>query len=128
MNLGVKKFCITSWWLNTRHTKKAQLLVFVHFVNEDQIVNQFPFCIEWSPSVRGQDAFNISRNHYDKWHITWKSCVGNCTDGAPFIVGCLYGPYVFCESKKKKKTIRILRVHFFFFVGRSWRQTNRSKN
>ncbi|XP_046986093.1 zinc finger BED domain-containing protein 5-like [Schistocerca americana] len=40
-------------------TNQSQLLAFVRFINQDQIVNHYRFCKELSGSAKGVDVFNI---------------------------------------------------------------------
>ena len=73
---------------STDNANKAQLLVFIRFIDEDQIVNQFLFCKELSTTTKGEDVFNILNDYLCKWQISWTSCVGICTDGAQSMIGC----------------------------------------
>ena len=38
---------------------------------------------------KGDDIFQILNNYLVKWDLSWKSCIGICTDGAPSMVGSL---------------------------------------
>ncbi|XP_049806907.1 protein ZBED8-like [Schistocerca nitens] len=44
---------------STDITKQSQLLAFVHYISQDQIVNQCRFSKELSGSAKGVDVFNI---------------------------------------------------------------------
>ena len=39
------------------NANKAQLLAFIRFIDENQIVNQFLFCKELSTTTKGEDVF-----------------------------------------------------------------------
>ena len=91
-------------------TNKAQLLVFIRFIDGDQIVNQFLCCKEMSGTTKGEDIFQILNNYLKKWELSWKSCVGICTDGAPSMVGCLKG---FTALVKEKQNPGIITTHCF---------------
>ena len=40
-------------------------------------------------TTKGEDIFQILNNYLVKWDLSWKSCIGICTDGAPSMVGSL---------------------------------------
>ena len=94
---------------STDITNKAQLIAFVRFINENEIANQFLFCKELSVTTKGEDVFNILNDYLDKWQLSWKSCVGICTDGAPCMVGCIKGLVSFI----KKKNENVIVTHCF---------------
>ena len=84
---------------STDNTNKAQLLAFIRFIDEDEIVNQFLFYKELS-TTKGEDVFNVLNDYLSKWQISWKSCVGICTDGAPSMVGCMKGLTSFVKQNE----------------------------
>ena len=94
---------------STDITNQAQLIAFVRFINENEIANQFLFCKELSVTTKGEDVFNILNDYLDKWQLSWKSCVGICTDGAPSMVGCIKGLVSFI----KKKNENVIVTHCF---------------
>lgn len=94
---------------STDITNKAQLIAFIRFINENQITNQFFFCKELSVTTKGEDVFNILNDYLDKWQLSWKSCVGICTDGAPSMVGCIKGLVSFI----KKQNENVITTHCF---------------
>ena len=93
---------------STDITNQAQLIAFVRFINENEIANQFLFCKELSVTTKGEDVFNILNDYLDKWQLSWKSCVGICTDGAPSMVGCIKGLVSFI-----KKNENVIVTHCF---------------
>ena len=44
---------------STDISNSAQLLVFVRFINDDEIINQFLCCREMPTTTRGQDIFHM---------------------------------------------------------------------
>lgn len=44
---------------STDNASKAQLLAFIHFIEEDQIANRFLFWKELSVTTKGEDVFYI---------------------------------------------------------------------
>ena len=86
---------------STDNANKAQLLAFIRFIDEDQIVNQFLFCKELSTTTKGEDVFNILNDYLSNWQISLTSCVGICRDGAPSKLGCMKGLTSFVKNKMK---------------------------
>ena len=76
---------------STDITNKAQLLAFICFIDGDKIVNQYLCCKELLTTIKGEDIFHILNNYFEKWNLSWKSCVGVCTDGATSMVGSIKG-------------------------------------
>jgi hypothetical protein len=70
---------------------KAQLLGFIRFVDDDEIQENFLFCKELSETTKGQDVFKTVTSYLESHSLSWNSCVGLCTDGAPSMTGCLKG-------------------------------------
>ena len=85
---------------------KVQHTAFIRFINKNQITNQFIFCEDLSLTTKGEDVFNI----LDKWQLSWKSCVGICTDGAPSMIGCTKGVVSFIEKQYEN----VIVTHCFF--------------
>ncbi|XP_013791861.1 protein ZBED8-like [Limulus polyphemus] len=96
---------------STDITNKAQLIAFIHFIYENQITNQFLFCKELSLTTKCEDVFNILNNYLDKWQLSWKSCVGICTDGAPSIIGCNKGLASFIKEQNKNVIVTYCFLH-----------------
>ena len=86
---------------STDNANTAQLLAFIRFIDEDEIVNRFLFCKELSTTTKGEDVFNILNDYLSKWQISWTSCVNICTDEAPSMVGCMKGLTSFVKNKMK---------------------------
>ena len=95
---------------STDITNKAHLLAFIRFIVGDQIVNQFLCCKEMPGTTKGEDIFQILNNYLVKWDLSWKSCIGICTDGAPSMVGSLKG---FTTLVKERQNPTIITTHCF---------------
>ncbi len=94
---------------STDISNKAQLLTFIRFIDGDQIINQFFCCKEMPRTTRGQDVFEILSTYLEKWKLSWKSCIGICTDGAPSMVGCIKG----FASLVKQQNPNVIQTHCF---------------
>ena len=86
------------------------MLVFVHFINDDEIINQFLCCKEMPTTTRGQDIFDMTTGYLEKMNLMWKFCVGICTDGAPCMVGGIKG----FASLAQKENPNLVRTHSFY--------------
>ena len=64
---------------------KAQLIAFIRFVSDGKISDQFFSCKELKERTTGQDIFDTLSKYLEENELTWKECVGLCTDGAPSI-------------------------------------------
>lgn len=53
--------------------------------------NSFLFCKEFEGNTTGTDIFNILNEYLKTNGLSWQSCVGICTDGAPSMAGSLKG-------------------------------------
>ena len=66
--------------------EKNLLLILIHFIEEDKIVDDFLCCKQFEKITIG-----IMNMYFRSTDLSRKSCVGICTDDAPSIVGCLQG-------------------------------------
>ena len=60
-------------------------------------------------TTRGEDIFHILNDYFKKWNLSWKSCVGVCTDGAASMVGSIKG----LASFVKQQHPSIITTHCF---------------
>ena len=72
-------------------SNSTQLLVFVRFIDDYEIIIQFLCCIEMPTTNSGQDIFDMITGYHEKVNLTWKFYVGICTDGVSCMVGCIKG-------------------------------------
>ena len=94
---------------STDTSGKEQLLGFIRFVNDDKIIEQFLCCKELEKTTRGQDVFDILTDYLERFGLSWKSCVGICTDGAPSMIGSVKG----FVSLAKQKNPNLMTTHCF---------------
>lgn len=90
-------------------SSKAQLLAFVRFIDENEIVNQFLCCRELTGHTKGKDIFNCITTYLEKYQISWDFCVGICTDGCPSMAGSIKG----CVTLVKENNPNIISTHCF---------------
>lgn len=88
---------------------KAQLIGFIRFVDDTEIINQFLFCKELIGHATGEDIFNSVSSYLEEWKLSWENCAGICTDGAPAMRGSIKG---FC-SRVKAINSNIVSTHCF---------------
>src|ERR1044072_8654339 len=94
---------------STDISNTSQLLAFVRFIDGDEIINQFLCCKGLSTTTRGQDIFDMITGYLKEMNLTWKSCVGICTNRAPCMTGCIKG----FVSLAEKENPNLIRTHCF---------------
>jgi hypothetical protein len=65
----------------------AQLLVFVRYCFEENIQEEFMFCLPLSERCTGSDIFKAVNDHFTAEDISWANYVDICTDGAAALTG-----------------------------------------
>ena len=88
---------------------KAQLLAFIRYVNNEKITEQFFCCKELTETTTGQNIFDTLNKYLKETKLSWKQCVGICTDGAPSMVGSIKG----FVSLAKRENSDIITTHCF---------------
>ena len=94
---------------STDITGKAQLLAFVRFENEGEIMENYFCCKELPETTKGYDVFNILSSYMESCNLSWNRCVGICTDGAPSMIGSVQG----FVSRVKEKNPEVITTHCF---------------
>jgi hypothetical protein len=84
---------------STDITNKAQLLAFVRFENEGEILDNFCCCKELPQTAKGRDIFNILSSYLESGGHSWNQCAGICTDGALSVSGLLKGFVTLVKEK-----------------------------
>ncbi|XP_029656547.1 zinc finger BED domain-containing protein 5-like [Octopus sinensis] len=72
---------------STDFCSESHVIVFVRFVNDNAIEEHFLGCKQINCTTKGEDIFNLVSTYFEQNNISWKNCVGICTDGAPSMVG-----------------------------------------
>ncbi|KAL4135376.1 hypothetical protein QTP88_006990 [Uroleucon formosanum] len=86
-NVGEKIKASNGFYLqideSTDTNGKCYLIGFIRFINNDNIIEQFFCCKEMKETTTGLDAFHIIDSYLKLLNLSWESCFGICTDGAP---------------------------------------------
>ena len=77
----------------------SQLLVYIRYVADQRINEEFLFCQPLETTSKAADVFQVLINFFDKTELSWSKLVGACTDGAPAMIGANSG-LVFLVSRK----------------------------
>ena len=83
--------------------------MFIRFIDDDSIVEDFLCCKELPETTKGQDIFAVTNSYLEHCEFKWKNCVGICADGASAMTGCLKG-FVFIARKQNSN---IIHTHCF---------------
>ena len=69
----------------------SQLLVYVRYVADEKINEEFLFCQPLETTSKAVDVFQMLIDFFDKTKLSWSKLVGVCTDGAPAMIGANSG-------------------------------------
>jgi hypothetical protein len=76
---------------STDVTHLAQLLVYVRYVNNDDIKTEFLLCKPLENTTTARDIFKVVSNFFQEHGIEWKNLCAVCTGVAPAMLGCRSG-------------------------------------
>ncbi len=79
---------------------KADLLAFVRFENEGEILENYFCCKELPETTKGHGIINILPSYLESCGFSWNRCVGIYTDGAPSMIGSVQGLVSRVKEKK----------------------------
>jgi hypothetical protein len=82
---------------------QSSVVAFITFVNDGEIHENFLCCKELPETSKGQDIFNVLSSYMETKGLSWKNCVGICTDGGISVVGSIISYASLAKKKKKKK-------------------------
>ncbi|XP_072909831.1 zinc finger BED domain-containing protein 5-like isoform X6 [Hemitrygon akajei] len=94
---------------STDFTNKCHVVAFVRFVNDGEIEENFFCCKELPEPSKGQDVFNVLSSYLETKGLSWRNCVGICTDGVLSVVGSMKS----FVSLVKKENPDIVTTHCF---------------
>ena len=69
----------------------SQLLVYVRYVADERINEEFLFCQSLETTSKAVDVFQMLIDFFDKTELSWSKLVGVCTDGTPAMIGANSG-------------------------------------
>ena len=69
----------------------SQLLVYVRYVADERINEEFLFCQPLETTSKAVDVFQMLIDFFDKTELSWSKLFGVCTDRAPAMIGANSG-------------------------------------
>uniref|UniRef100_A0A250Y343 Protein ZBED8 n=1 Tax=Castor canadensis TaxID=51338 RepID=A0A250Y343_CASCN len=85
----------------------SQLMAFVRYIKEKEVVEEFLFCEPLQLTTKGMDVFSLFRDFFLKHEIALDVCGSVCTDGASAMLG-ENSEFI---ARLKKEVPRILITH-----------------
>ncbi|XP_068246524.1 protein FAM200C-like [Palaemon carinicauda] len=71
---------------STDVSNHSQLLVFVRYVHEKNIKEEFLFCERLETTTKAVDVFKLIQSFLDRHELAWDSIGSICTDGASALI------------------------------------------
>ena len=72
---------------STDVSNHSQLLVFVRYVHENKIKEEFLLCSRFETTSKAADVFKLIQLFFDCHELSWDLIGSICTDGAPVMIG-----------------------------------------
>ncbi|XP_046688548.1 zinc finger MYM-type protein 6-like [Homalodisca vitripennis] len=98
--------------------KDANLICYVRYVNENQLIEDLLFCKEIEGGTSGKELFDIVNNFMAENDINWEDCVGVRTDGGRSMSGHYQG----LQSRIREKKPQTLFGHTVLYTEKHWQQ------
>ncbi len=92
---------------STDVSNHSQLLVFVRYVHEKNIKEEFLFCERLETTTKEVDIFKLIQSFFDHHELSWDLIGSICTDGAPAMIGKKSG----FIAMVKEKAPHVLTTH-----------------
>ena len=89
-----------------RYGKISQLMVFVRYIHDGKILDDFLFC-RGLTSRTAHDVLKVVSDFFTTEGLSWENVVGICTDGAPVMLGSRSGFF----KLAKKHNPNIVGIH-----------------
>ena len=80
-------FLLFSWMKAQDISNLSQLLVYVRYVADERINEEFLFCQPLETTSKAVDVFQMLIDFFDKTELSCSKVVGVCTNGAPAMIG-----------------------------------------
>lgn len=77
----------------------SQLMVFVRYVRDRAIEEDFLFCQPVTLTTQAADIMQLLSEFFEENHLDWNRMVGVCTDGAPAMLGARSGLVALIKKK-----------------------------
>ncbi|XP_059097468.1 protein FAM200C-like [Tigriopus californicus] len=84
---------------STDVSNHSQLLVFVRYVHEKNIKEEFLFCERLETTTKAVDVFKLIQSFFDRHELAWDLIGSICTDGAPALIGKISGFVAIVKEK-----------------------------
>ncbi|XP_068230406.1 protein FAM200C-like [Palaemon carinicauda] len=65
----------------------SQLMAFVRYMKEKEVVEEFLFCIPLETTAKATDVFSLVKEFFLEHEMALNMCGSTCTDGAPVMLG-----------------------------------------
>ena len=72
---------------STDIASQSQLLVYVRYCWEGEMIEGFLFCYAMPSRTTGEEVFKGLHNFFSQSGLSWDCCIGICTDGAASMTG-----------------------------------------
>ncbi|KAK4327553.1 hypothetical protein Pmani_001960 [Petrolisthes manimaculis] len=89
----------------------SQLLVFVRYVKEKEVVEEFLFCEPLKTTAKAIDVFKLVKDFFLKHGMTLNMCGSICTDGAPAMLGNKSGFATLVKAEEPHVTVTHCVLH-----------------
>ena len=97
----------------------SQLLVYVRYVVDERINEEFLFCQPVETTSKAVDVFQMLIDFFDKTELSWSKLVGVCTDGAPAMIGVNSGLISLVKQKHPAIQGTHCMIHKAAFVSKT---------
>ena len=95
----------------------SQLLVYIRYVADERINEEFLFCQPLETTSKAADVFQVLSEFFDKTELSWSKLVGVCTDGAPAMIGA--NSRLVSLVKEKNPAIQHCMIHKAALVSKT---------
>ncbi|XP_067939772.1 protein FAM200C-like [Watersipora subatra] len=69
----------------------SKLMVYACYVHNEEIKEEFLFCVPLEATTKAKDIFDVVSNFFDEVDLKWENVIGCCTDVAPAMLGTRSG-------------------------------------
>uniref|UniRef100_A0A0L8FG49 Uncharacterized protein n=1 Tax=Octopus bimaculoides TaxID=37653 RepID=A0A0L8FG49_OCTBM len=97
-------------------TDLAQLCVYVHYMHNKHLEDEFLFCETLNTRTTANDIFQKVDQFFNTYGIKWEHVVGMCTDSAPAMLGCRSGFQTMVKEKFPNTTGTHCTLHHQAFM------------